>query len=147
MLKKPLILLILILSVYLTGCASVPMATTTDDHLRKEFSPPTDGKAGLYIYRNSNFGSALKKSVYVDGQLVGETAPMTYFYEEVAPGNHILSTESEFSNNDLTIRAEPGMNYYVHQYIKFGVFVAGANLELMPEEEGKKGVLECKLAR
>jgi hypothetical protein len=39
------------------------------------------------------------------------------------------------------------MNYFVRQYVKLGVFVGGANLEVVPAEEGKKGVLECELAR
>ena len=72
---------------------------------------------------------------------------MTYFYREVSPGEHTLSTQSEFSNNDLIIKTDQGMNYFVRQYIKMGVFVGGANLELVPEEEGKKGVSECNLAK
>ena len=147
MLKKILMLLTLVLSVYLTGCATVPMAPTADDQLRKQFSAPSEGKAGLYMYRNSNFGSALTKTIFIDEQLVGATAPMTYFYREVSPGQHTLSTQSEFSNNDLIIKTDQGMNYFVRQYIKLGVFVGGANLELVPEEDGKKGVSECKLAK
>jgi hypothetical protein len=145
--KKILMLLTLVFSVYLSGCATVPMATTEDDQLRKQFSAPVEGKAGVYIYRNSNFGSALTKTVSIDGQLVGATAPMTYFYREVSPGNHTLSTQSEFSNNDLIVTTNPGLNYFVRQYIKMGVFVGGANLELASEEDGKKGVSECKLAK
>ncbi len=138
---------VLIISLYLTGCASVPMASNEADKQTKEFSLPLNGTSGLYIYRNSNFGSALKKSVYLDNKLIGETAPMTYFYKEVTPGEHIVSTESEFSNNDLTINIESGKNYFVRQYMKIGVFVGGANLELVSEQDGKKGVLECKLAK
>ncbi len=72
---------------------------------------------------------------------------MTYFYKEVQRGKHKLSTESEFSNNDLSIDAEKGRNYFVRQYIKMGLLVGGANLELVSEDEGMKGVLECKLAK
>jgi hypothetical protein len=147
MLKKMLILLTLAFSVYLTGCATVPMAPTADDQLRKEFSAPAEGKSGLYIYRNSHLGAALTKVIYIDEQIVGATAPMTYFYKDIPPGQHTLSTQSEFSNNDLIITAEPGLNYYVRQYMKMGVFVGGANLELVSEEEGRKGVSECKLAK
>jgi len=146
-LRKALMLLTLVLSIYLTGCATVPMATTEDDQLRKQFTAPSEGKAGVYMYRNSNFGSALTKTISIDGQLVGATAPMTYFYREVSPGQHTLSTQSEFGNNDLIVKTDQGMNYFVRQYIKIGVFVGGANLELVSEEEGKKGVSECKLAK
>jgi len=137
----------LLLSFYISGCASVPMAAIEDDEARKEFRPPSQGHAGLYIYRNSSFGGALKKSVYLDGEFIGETAPMTYFYREIKSGEIRLSTESEFSNNDLTIVADSGKNHFVRQYIKIGLFVGGADLELVSEEEGRKGVLECKLAK
>ena len=147
MLKKILISLTLVASSYLAGCASVPMASEEDDKARKEFSVPSQGNAGIYIYRNSSFGGALKKSVYIDGELIGETAPMTYFFKEVHVGKRKLSTESEFSENDLILDTESGKNYFVRQYIKMGVFVGGANLELVSMENGKKGVLECKLAQ
>jgi hypothetical protein len=133
-------------ALYLTGCASVPTASVEEDSAKKAFNPPSEGLSGLYVYRNSNFGAALKKRVYVNDEYLGETAPMTYFYKEVAPGAVKLSTSSEFGNNDLMISTEEGKNYFVRQYIKLGVFVGGANLELVSEEEGKKGVLECKLA-
>ena len=144
--RKLIVVASLIISAFLHGCATVPMASVESDKERKEFSAPSQGTAGLYIFRNSALGSALKKSVYVDGQLVGETAQMTYFYKEVQPGERLLSTESEFSNNDLTLDAKIGQNYFVRQYIKFGLFVGGANLEIVSDEEGKKGVLQCKLA-
>lgn len=145
--KKSLLLLVLVFSSYLVGCASVPMATVESDSLRKEFSAPADGTAGLYIYRNSNFGGALKKSLYVDGTLLGESAPMTYFYTEVKSGEHKLSTESEFGENDLALQTVSGKKYYIRQAIRMGLLAGGATLTLVSEEEGQKGVLECKLAQ
>ena len=138
---------LLLLVLYLSGCASVPMSSPEEDSAKKQFSPPSKGKSGLYIFRDSNFGGALKKSVYIDGEFIGETAPKTYFYREINEGKHELSTESEFGNNDLVLVAKKGLNYFVRQFIKFGVFVGGAGLELVSEDEGKKGVLESKLAK
>lgn len=147
-LKQKISKSILILSLlYLSGCASVPMASLDEDNEKKEFSSPPENMSGLYIFRNSNFGGALKKSVYLNGDLIGETAPMTYFYKDVKEGKHTISTESEFSNNDLILDVKKGLNYFIRQYIKFGVFVGGAGLEQVSEKEGKKGVLESKLAK
>jgi hypothetical protein len=140
-------ILLLVVTSYLTGCASVPMASIQEDQKRKEFSSPSSGYSGIYIYRNSSFGAALKKSLFINDELIGETARMTYYFKEVKPGHHKLSTESEFSNNNLMLETKTGKNYFVQQYIKMGAFVGGANLELKSEEEGKKGVLECKLAK
>lgn len=139
-------LLYLVAAFYLSGCASVPTASIEEDAAKKEFAIPSAGYSGLYIYRNSKFGAALKKRLYVNDEYLGETAPMTYFYKEVDPGEVKVSTSSEFGNNDLMISAEEGKNYFIRQYIRLGVFIGGANLELVSEQEGKQGVLECSLA-
>ncbi len=147
MFKKTITILFLATFALITGCASVPMASVDEDNARKQFDAPPPGSSGIYIYRNTNLGGALKKDVYLNGKLIGETGPMTYFYTRVKSGQQVLSTESEFSNNDLTIQTESGKNYFVNQYIKMGLFVGGAGLETVPEKEGRNGVLECKLAK
>lgn len=137
----------LAISLLVTGCASVSMAPAEQDVALKSFNKPAEGKAGVYIYRNTFVGQALKKTVSLDGQVVGETANKVYFYKEVTPGDHVLSTESEFSDNELKFTTIAGRNYFFEQYIKMGVFVGGANIRAVSEEEGKAGVSECKLAQ
>lgn len=130
-----------------SGCASVPMGPATQDAALKKFPAPAEGHAGVYIYRNSFAGQALKKNVYIDGKFLGESANKTYFYQQVKPGEHTVSTESELSDNAFKFIAQAGMNYFIEQYIKIGVFVGGANVKLVPEQEGKKGVLNSGLAK
>ena len=129
------------------GCASVPMESGQLSQAAKQFNPPASGKAGLYIYRSGVLGSGLKKDVWVDGKCIGETASNVFFYEEV-PGNmeHKISTESEFSPNDLSVHTESGKNYFVRQYMKMGVFVGGAGLELVDEAKGKAEVEKLEMA-
>lgn len=100
----------------------------------------------MYVYRSCFVGQGLKKDVSIDGALLGETANKVYFYKVVEPGKHEVATEPEFSDNLLTFEAAPAKNYFIEQYIKMGVFVGGANLRLVDEEEGKKAVQECGLA-
>ncbi|RYY01966.1 MAG: DUF2846 domain-containing protein [Gammaproteobacteria bacterium] len=69
---------------------------------------------------------ALKKNVYIDGTLIGESSNKVFFYKTFAPGTHKLSTESEFSENYTELKTEGGKNYFVEQSIKMGVFVGGA---------------------
>jgi hypothetical protein len=147
MVKKVILVAAIISVSLLIGCATVPMAPTEQDTAFKAFSQPTTDKAGLYVYRNSAAGGMLKKKVYVDGVLLGETAPKTFFYKEITLGQHQISTQSEFSDNAITFQAEGGKNYFCQQYIKMGVFVGGANVKMVSEEEGKKQVLECNLAK
>lgn len=143
-----LLLAIAVAASFLSGCASVPMESNEQSDMAKKFNGPSSGNSGLYIYRSGGLGGALKKDVWVDEKCVGETAPNVFFYEEVAGGKeHKVSTESEFSPNDLLVQTEGGKNYFIQQYLKFGVFVGGAGLELVDEEKGKKAVKELKLAK
>ena len=131
----------------MTRCASVPMEGMEETSIAKKFNPPVEGNSGLYIYRNSFVGQALKKDVWVDGKCIGETAPDVFFYEEVEGYKfHTISTESEFSPNDLIVKVKSGIHYFIRQYIKMGVFVGGAALELVDEEKGKKEVSELDMA-
>ena len=142
------LLLIALVSTVFSGCVSIPMESTENSDMAKKFNPPSDGNAGLYIYRSGSFGGALKKDVWVDGNCIGETAPNIFFYEEVlGDKEHEISTESEFSPNDLVVTTVNGQNYFVRQYIKMGVFVGGADLELIEEEEGKGAVRKMKMAK
>lgn len=141
-------LVVIAASFLVTGCASVSMASKEDSTKAKQFNPPTANNAGLYVYRNSFVGKALKKDIWVDGKCLGESAADVFFYTEVEGGKKIkISTESEFSPNDLDLLAESGKNYFVRQYIKMGVFVGGAGVEQMTEEEGKADVAKLEMAK
>lgn len=147
MFKKLTVVLVAVAMAMLAGCASVPMANESMSTQAKLFPAPSDGNAGLYVYRDSRFGSALKKDIFVDGRCLGQSAPKVFFYEQV-PGNqeHTISTESEFSPNQITLYMKAGVNYFVRQYIKVGVFVGGANLEAVGAETGRQAISDLGMA-
>lgn len=133
---------------FLSGCASVPMESPEKTAEAKKFNPPSEGKSGLYIYRAGAFGGALKKDIWIDDKCIGESAPNVFFYEEVIGGvEHKISTESEFSPNDLLVKTEKGKNYFFNQYIKLGAFVGGANIEQVNETEGKAAIAGLAMAK
>ena len=141
------IVTIILLSALFAGCASVKMESKDASDKLKQFAPPSIGNSGLYLYRDSSFGAALKKNIFVDGQCVGQSAPNVFFYTEVAGGKvHVISTESEFSPNTLALMIDAGKNYFIRQYIKMGLFVGGADLEAMSEENGKLAISQLELA-
>lgn len=140
--------IVVIATALISGCASVPMESKEASIKAKQFNPLTEGRSGLYVYRDSFVGKALKKDVWIDGKCIGETAPDVFFYKEVKGGQqHTISTESEFSPNLLTIDTLAGTNYFIRQYIKLGVFVGGAGLELVDAEVGKNAVMKLELAQ
>jgi len=125
------------------------MESTEKSNLAKQYNPPSPGKAGIYVYRkDTHFGAALKKDVWIDSECIGETAKGVFFYHEVdGDEEHTVSTESEFSPNDLVISMESGMHYFIEQYIKFGAFVGGAGMQEVEEAEGKKELAELGMAK
>ena len=145
---KKILLASVVVSSLITGCATVPMSSDIATNEAKEFKAPSPDTAGIYVYRNdSHFGAALKKDIWIDKECIGETAKGVFFYKEVE-GNkeHTVSTESEFSPNDLIIKTESGQLYFVEQYIKLGAFVGGAGVEQKSLEEGKNDVSQLNLA-
>ena len=147
MLKKTTI--IAMTALFFSGCASVPMEDKALSDQAKRFASPPEGQSGLYIYRSGSLvGAMLKKDIWVDGECVGESAPSVFFYKTVAGDkDHVISTESEFSPNVLNLFTKSGINYFVRQYIKMGVFVGGANLEVVETAEGENDVRGLSLAK
>jgi len=132
----------------LSGCASVNMASKEQSEQAKQFRAPDTGRAGVFVYRNSFAGKALKKDIWIDGECLGESSSDVFFYTQVEGGKkHKLETESEFSPNALEVYMEAGKNYFIRQFIKIGAFVGGADLEQIPEEQGKADVSKLGLAQ
>lgn len=142
------IIILAVSALALTGCASVNMAGKEESDKAKQFSAPSAGNSGLYVYRNSAVGKALKKDIWVDGKCLGESASDVFFYTQVEGGKkHKIETESEFSPNAMEVFMESGKNYFIRQFIKLGAFVGGADLEQMSEEQGKADVANLGLAQ
>ena len=139
MLKK--IGMIALASTLAAGCASVPMESKQITKVAKQFYPPSVGRAGLYIYRNT--GAFLYRNVWVDGKCIGTTVPSVFFYEEVEGGkSHKVSSKSEFSPNDLLIKVKSGMHYFIQQNMNYW----GAGVELVDEDQGKEVVSKLDMA-
>lgn len=139
--------LVLAATLVLTGCASVDMASQADNAKAKEFKAPSQGMAGVYIYRDSVMGKSLKRDLWLNGQCIGTSAPDVFFYTEAAGGQtHKIETESEFSANTLELVVEAGKNYFIRQFIKMGVLSGGSDLEKMPENQGQAAVANLNMA-
>lgn len=135
----------LLIASLMGGCASVPMASMDDDAKAKSFAVRED-KANIYVYRNESFGGAIPMTVALDGRVVGQTGPQTYFLFEVDPGPHEVSSIAE-NNSVLKLDAKAGKSYFVWQEVKMGVWMARSQLHEVDEQTGRKAVAECKRAQ
>ena len=135
--------------VIVSGCASVPLESAQITKVAKQFDPPSDGKSGLYIYRNTAYGGAARTDVMVDGYCIGSSAPYVFFYEEVeGDKSYKVSTkfpweESPDPDNDLLIKVKSGKNYFFQQYLRM---IGGTGVDLVDEEQGKEEVSKLDMA-
>ena len=136
-----------ILACVLTGCANVQKADPSSSDYAKEFNTPPKGYAGVYLYRNFFMGCGLYKNLYIDGQYLGETDRSCFFYRLARPGLHEIQTESEFSENSIQVNMEEGQNYFIYQWIKPGIFVGGADIELVEPEKAKEEIKKLERAQ
>ncbi len=134
---------LVVATVAVNGCASVPLATPDQD-LRARSAQPLPGTALVYIYRNESFGSAVRMGVLVDGVYLGDSAAKTYLITQVSAGPHTIVSKAE-NDATLPILAQPGQRYFVWQEVKMGAFSARSELHLMSDAEGSTGMGECKL--
>lgn len=145
---KTISALLLAATLVVSGCATVDMAPQSSSSKSKEFNAPSQGTAGLYIYRDSWMGKILKKDLWINGKCLGESAPDVFFYTEVEGGkSHKIETESEFSPNAMDLRVEPGQKYFIRQYIKVGLVVEGAGLEKVSEAQGRAAIAKLNMAQ
>src|SRR5215475_7317379 len=117
------------LVVALAGCGIAPLASPKDDTLAKEMLP-VQGKAVIYLFRNSPPSEGWTIPVTLDGKDMGVTGGQTYFRWEVSPGQHmIISKTHKWSG--LVVNAEADHIYYVWQDIGIGFFVPTSELKFV----------------
>jgi hypothetical protein len=145
---KTISALLLAASLVVSGCATVEMEPQNSSSKSKAFNAPSQGTAGLYIYRDSFMGKMLKKDIWINGKCLGESGPDVFFYTEVEGGKkHKIETESEFSPNAMELMVEPGQKYFIRQYTKVGLLVEGVNLERVSEARGKAAIAKLNMAK
>lgn len=128
----------------LAGCAAVvPMGSAENDSRAKTFAPVPD-RASLYIYRNETFGFAVPMTVTVNDRHVGQTGAQTFFLFTLQPGSYSVASIAE-NTSAVNLQVERGKNYFVWQEVKMGLMMARTNLQIVSDEQGRKGVLESKL--
>ena len=63
----------------------------------------------------------------------------------MAPGKHTVASKAE-NTDTIEVDVKPGTLAFIWQEVKMGVMFARTKLHLVSEQDGKKGVLETKLA-
>ncbi|MET3107220.1 hypothetical protein AAKU58_002046 [Oxalobacteraceae bacterium GrIS 1.18] len=149
--KRIVGLILLLLSLFLTGCASVPMAPADQDVKAKQFSP-LENKAALYVYRNDSMAGTIPITVAVNGQTLGEAVSKSYFELNLLPGTYALTSYeknesglSKTNDANLAMTVEAGKIYFVHLDVGAGLLFAHSSLQQVDAITGQAGVAESNL--
>lgn len=136
--------LIIIASLLLAGCASVPEGPPQRDNQAKQFIPES-GKGSLYIFRDEAvIASARTIVVQVNGMIIGETAAKSYFWLSMTPGKYTIQSIGE-DVSTIKVNIESGKNTFVWQEAKVGWMGPRSILHLVDDERGRAGVNNSRL--
>jgi hypothetical protein len=98
----------------------------------------------VVVYRQSKYvGSALKPSVYIDGNQATRLGNGRYVSLQVAPGKHDFGSSMK-KEAPLEVEVKPNATVYVEMIIMAGNWRGGGRLIPVGEEEGKTAVLRLK---
>lgn len=141
--KKPrsLFPLLLLLAV-VAGCASTPDATPVVDADAKRFESAMNA-AIVYLFRPIGTGGSGVSTIWIDGRLIGETLPRTYFRVAVRAGpKRIAAFGHDAGRLDIDTKAE-GV-YFVEMRVS-GESQSDSNtiFRLVAPEIGKTAILGC----
>jgi hypothetical protein len=133
--------LLCLLLLQITGCASVPEGSSAMKQQALSFTPPSE-KAGVYAIRPYNYvGSGVLYEIILDHQEFGSLATKSYLFAVVPPGIHILHLPYDGGSHVMFI-AEAGKNYFFT--VKPGW--AWLQINTISEADGKAYVLKYKLS-
>jgi uncharacterized protein YceK len=140
-----IIILALLVCTMVSGCATVPMASLDSDQQAKQFKKVVD-KSSIYIFRNESFGAAIKIPITINGIMIGQTAPDTFFNIKTDPGPQTITCLGE-TTESLLLTTKPERIYYIRQEMKMGLISARCAIYEVIESEGKEAVNSCNLAQ
>jgi hypothetical protein len=126
------------------GPEGVKYSAETDKKQHPTPEAPAD-QALVYVIRPTMSGHKVQTKLAVDGRWVGANRGNNYFYLTLPPGEHYFCSQAE-NRSVLAVTLEAGRTYYLQQKIRMGWMKARNKLELLGEEEGKKGLAKCHLS-
>ena len=103
--------LLLVAAALLAGCTATPEAPRSADAMAKEFDSAPNA-AIVYLYRSDLAGGTGTADLWLNGRLIGQTLPKTYFRTAVRAGRNLLAAGGRDSGR-LEFDTRSGEVYYI----------------------------------
>lgn len=127
--------------VLLAGCAATPEASRQDDADAKRFAP-APGAAIVYLYRADLPTDRGSSTLWLDGRLVGESLPATYFRVAVRPGKNLLTAFAGDAGR-LEFETRSGEVYFVAISVRGDDGAATSQFRPVPPDVGRTQLERC----
>jgi len=121
------------------------LSTKQKDSIAKA-SQPIEGKAIVYIVRPTTYGAIIRMGLKCENILIGHTYSRQYVYTVLNPGLHKFSSRAE-SKIEIQLELEAGKIYFLKQQVQMGALFAETGLIQLTEEEGRKYLKKCSIAK
>lgn len=141
--KKGFIGVLCVVLLALSGCSSIPKASSSESQQAKLFTTNPD-KANLYIFRGGAEGSSIEMELRLDGQYVATNLGHTFIKLEVPAGKHYIASRAD-NVERLTLATSKNKNYFIYQEVKVGQVSTTTKLNLVSDNVGQKGVKRCDM--
>ena len=106
----------------LAGTAALAACASGEPYpsVAQRLPPPPRGVGRLWVYRAGEpLAVAVRPDVLIDGQVAGRAVPGGFFYRDVGPGIHVVTTSSD-PDRPLSVPISPGEEKYVRIGVTFG---------------------------
>ncbi|MDO5538274.1 MAG: DUF2846 domain-containing protein [Desulfovibrionaceae bacterium] len=140
-------LCVLLLTVFLAGCAAMPLR---GDYVKEQTAPvivPDAQSAVIYFVRESAFtGGGISYFVCEDTVRIGLLKSGTYFIYKTTPGKHTYHAETE-ARAAVTLDVEAGKTYYVEGGISIGMWAGQPRLAEVTEPVARQLIPDLDYVR
>jgi hypothetical protein len=125
----------------LAGCAATPEASRMDDATAKQFES-APGAAIVYLYRADVASGITTSTLWLDGRLIGESLPKTYFRVSVRPGKNLLTAYAADTGR-LEFETQRGEVYYIAIVVNGVEDTFTSSFRQVPAEVARAQILRC----
>jgi hypothetical protein len=120
-----------------SGCATTGAKPA---EMQAELASVPANKGRIYFYRNSSIvGVAVQPNISLNGLVVGESKPGGFFYADVAPGMHEVTSRTEVMAN-VTVPIREGETRYVRSSVTMGVVIGRIELTLVEASQASQEI-------
>ena len=135
------VLALFVCGLILAGCSATPEASRDSDADAKRFDS-APGSAIVYLYRADGPDNRGFTTLWLDGRLIGEITPASYFRVSVRPGTNSLPAYAG-DNGRLDFETRSDGVYFVAISVRGGYGAQGSTFSLVAPDVARAQILRC----